>query len=493
MITATTPEPTSQQLALAFEENVRKLRAFKGQYGHYRIPKDWPQDKHLAQWVENICKAKDRLPKKWVERLLNLGFDFSPPSASSWEQHLEQLKAFYKKHGHTYVPKKGNEELYEWTKQQRPAKALLTREQLKQLEELSFDWESKTYHDLRWEYMYGQLAQFQQQHGHCRVPYGSYGKPVPLATWIAHQRQIKDRLPADRLQKLNGIGFLWQEDVSQHKQDLWELSYQRLLRVHQQYGQCLMPLEEPYDKVLDSWVRAQQKLANRLPKDRRQKLESIGFPWQQSIWQPEQRLRQALEQKWEEKYAELKAFYNQHGHCRVPFDTPVHRLLSKWMSRQRKKKDLLSQEQQQRLNALQFRWQDKWETGYQALAAFHKKHGHCMVTAKHIKLRTWVFFQRQQEKLGKLPFDRKQRLTALGFMWRDDYRAYWQQVWEQHYIQLVAFKQQHGHCGVPYGYKQNKRLALWVSHQRLKWERIPEYRKEKLLALGFIQFAVGEV
>ena len=38
--------------------------------------------------------------------------------------------------------------------------------------------------------------------------------------------------------------------------------------------------------------------------------------------------------------------------------------------------------------------------------------------------------------------------------------------WLIRYEELIAFKQQHGHCNVPTRYVQNKSLGLWVSTQR---------------------------
>lgn len=40
------------------------------------------------------------------------------------------------------------------------------------------------------------------------------------------------------------------------------------------------------------------------------------------------------------------------------------------------------------------------------------------------------------------------------------------QRWESRFLELVAYKQNHGHCKVPVLYQANKPLGLWVSKQR---------------------------
>ena len=39
-------------------------------------------------------------------------------------------------------------------------------------------------------------------------------------------------------------------------------------------------------------------------------------------------------------------------------------------------------------------------------------------------------------------------------------------TWDRHYTDLIAYKQQHGHCNVPRSYKENTSLGKWVSRVR---------------------------
>ena len=39
-------------------------------------------------------------------------------------------------------------------------------------------------------------------------------------------------------------------------------------------------------------------------------------------------------------------------------------------------------------------------------------------------------------------------------------------LWQKRYDELIAFKQQHGHCNVPRIFEENKSLGVWVKTQR---------------------------
>ena len=54
--------------------------------------------------------------------------------------------------------------------------------------------------------------------------------------------------------------------------------------------------------------------------------------------------------------------------------------------------------------------------------------------------------------------------------------------WLQRYDELIAFKQQHGHCNVPAKYAQNKPLGRWVSTQRTQYKLLRQGKQYSLTA-----------
>ena len=124
---------------------------------------------------------------------------------------------------------------------------------------------------------------------------------------------------------------------------------------------------------------------------------------------------------WDHWYGLLERFHNREGHSRVK---KVHQEggqnLGKWVNKQRSRKDGLTPDQLERLDALGFSWDvhsEQWEENFAALQKFHEREGHSRVEQKHkengVKLGSWVSKQRLR-KDGLTP-DQLERLNSLGF------------------------------------------------------------------------------
>ena len=53
--------------------------------------------------------------------------------------------------------------------------------------------------------------------------------------------------------------------------------------------------------------------------------------------------------------------------------------------------------------------------------------------------------------------ERQQALESLGFVWD----SHWA-IWEERLNELVAFRDDHGHCNVPANFEGNPPLSIWV-------------------------------
>jgi hypothetical protein len=83
----------------------------------------------------------------------------------------------------------------------------LTEDRLKRLNELGFVWHQKIN---QWEEGFSYLERFQEREGHCRVPRSfSAEDGYRLGSWISNQRTKKDELTAERIKRLDDIGFAW--------------------------------------------------------------------------------------------------------------------------------------------------------------------------------------------------------------------------------------------------------------------------------------------
>jgi len=100
-----------------------------------------------------------------------------------------------------------------------------------------------------------------------------------------------------------------------------------------------------------------------------------------------------------------------------------------------------------------------WDTRFDELVAYKKRHGHCRVPQRMPVLGRWGSTQRQQYKQlqsGKstsMTNARLKRLESIGFVWDplDD-------IWNMRFEQLKEYKAKHGNCMVPQEYAENKQL-----------------------------------
>ena len=84
--------------------------------------------------------------------------------------------------------------------------------------------------------------------------------------------------------------------------------------------------------------------------------------------------------------------------------------------------------------------------------------------------------------------DRYIELTEIGFVFDLD-----DQAWSKMYEQLVAYKQQHGDCKVSRRTGDNKKLGVWINHQRQQFKnQVKGYQlgknSDRYIALNKIGF-----
>lgn len=290
----------------------------------------------------------------------------------------------------------------------------------------------------------------------------------------------------------------------------WDYYFGKLQAYKEQYGNCLVPKGWELDEQLSNWVVNQRAFNRRgqLSPGRVERLDSIGF-----VWRPDDAI-------WDKRYEQLVEFKIECGHCDVPTEKWKNTELSHWVSHQRRfrKRNELSQDRIDRLNAIGFSWNveevrwnknfrklahgeavadhwkehqrkgaregnlskkrvnllksvgfsfdpypDVWRNNLKALQDFHAKFKHWNVPKKYDKpLCAWVGRQRTSRKSGELLQDRIDRLDAIGFDWRTKS----DQEWDSKFDDLVAYKDKFGHCDVPYSFKEDPALGHWVYDQK---------------------------
>jgi DNA-binding CsgD family transcriptional regulator len=281
---------------------------------------------------------------------------------------------------------------------------------------------------------------------------------------------------------------------------VWKRRLKEMAAFKKKFGHCRVSTLDEEHASLGNWVRTQRckKHRNKLAADHVRELDKLGFVWDISQWQ------------WQPMFAALVEYKKVHGNCSVSMLDKKHRTLGCWVQTQRskKKKGTLTQEQIRLLNELGFSWcfpkstsqsarkreakrelershRARWESHYNALAAYQRAHGHCLVPIspkERSDLKSWVSWQRVLRRKGKLSEDRVRRLDKLGFVWNPS-----EDQWERMLAALLEYQKVHGNCNVPFDWSENPQLGNWVVTQRnyhRKGLLRPE-RRERLAAIGF--------
>ena len=130
--------------------------------------------------------------------------------------------------------------------------------------------------------------------------------------------------------------------------DRWEQGFAALRKFRARAGHCLPPRRYVEGKFkLGQWVSVQRYLEDRVPAERKRRLDAIGFVWD---W---------IDHRWEQGFTVLLKFKRREGHCHVPiFHCEGNHRLGWWVFTQRRNRKILSAERKARLNRIGFVWKE---------------------------------------------------------------------------------------------------------------------------------------
>ena len=107
------------------------------------------------------------------------------------------------------------------------------------------------------------------------VPRSFKVKGVALGIWVGNQRNAKDQLSAERVERLNGIGFVWDP----HKK-AWDKAFKLLTEYKDEFGDCQVRKRYKANGfALGIWVGNQRTAKDQLSAERVERLNGIGFVW----------------------------------------------------------------------------------------------------------------------------------------------------------------------------------------------------------------------
>ena len=380
-------------------------------------------------------------------------------TSDDWLEKFGQLKAFKLEHGHT-SPNTNDSSLGAWCGTQRKEykKSKLSKDRTEFLNSINFIWDLS---EEEWQTKYDELKAFKMEHGHVspKIFHPSLG------LWCGTQRQEykKGKLSKDRTKFLNSINFIWDP-----LEEEWQTKYKELKAFKIKNGNVNPSRRDP---LLGNWILVQRRVykKGKLSKEKVELLNSINI-----IWDP-------LEEEWQEKYDELKAFKLEHSHASPKISHPS---LGSWCSRQRQvyKKGKLPKDRTEFLNSINFQWdpsEEEWQKKFNELKAFKLEHSHASPKISHPSLGTWCCTQRYSYNKGKLNQQKIELLDSINFKW-DRFEAEWQEKFKE----LKAFKFEHGHTSPN---TKDGSLGTWCGTQRQEYKK-GKLSKEKIELLISINF-----
>ena len=227
----------------------------------------------------------------------------------TWEERLEELKAYKAVHGDANVPtlSKENPSLGHWVHDQRKQYRLfnekkqtaMTNNRIEQLEAVGFKWALQRHTTMKsWNERFEELKSYKADKGNCNVPIRFKGNPS-LGQWVSTQRQEygakrkgnKTNITEERIKALEEIGFVWSlRDTSKMApRKSWDAHYQSLVDFKEKNGHCDVRVRSKQHPTgsLGRWVEKQrhhynsraEKVDAKITADQIRKLENLGFKW----------------------------------------------------------------------------------------------------------------------------------------------------------------------------------------------------------------------
>ena len=193
-----------------------------------------------------------------------------------------------------------------------------------------------------WDERLDELVKYKTEHGHCNVP----KRHERLGRWVDTQRSRRKqgKLSEVRVKKLDDLGFNW--GTARGILPTWDERYEELKHHKLEHGTCNISQSQG---PLGDWVHnvRRRRKKGKISEEQIQRLDDLGFSWG-----TDRALRGTLP-TWDERLDELRKYKTKHGNCSVPQRQGP---LGQWVSKQRYRKDKLSEKRVQKLDDLGFNW-----------------------------------------------------------------------------------------------------------------------------------------
>jgi superfamily II DNA or RNA helicase len=260
-----------------WEEKFAALMAFKSREGHCNVPEGHVESTfNLGIWVLNERSKHTTMSARRRQRLDEIGFVWDVLEAK-WEESFIALQQFKTREGHYNVPRRDKGKflpLGSWVAVQRFTKDTMSAERRQRLDGIGFTWNGNALEEW-WEEGFAALTNFKEREDHCNVPRNHIEGTFKLGAWASEQRVNQNTMSAERKERLDGIGFVWNA-----REARWEEGFAALRQFKTREGHCNAPQHYREGTFpLGSWVSVQRQHKDTMPAERKKRLNAIGFVW----------------------------------------------------------------------------------------------------------------------------------------------------------------------------------------------------------------------
>ena len=333
-------EKLNNSLTASWELMYHYAKCYAQENGDLEVPKRYVTSEgySLGSWIQTqrlvrAGKTPGTLTDSQVNLLDDIGMRWENARDVAWEKYYAVAKQYYDAHGDLLVSvsdKKINSvKLGRWLSNLRTYRksgiqsAYLTPERIAALDDIGMVWDVL---DHLWERNYAAAVAYHREHGNLDMP-ADYvdGTGVRLGAWIFNVRSGvktgngRSKLTAEQISRLDELGMDW---VGRYN-TRWEKAYEAAYRYKQEHGNLDIPVSYTTSDgiALGRWIRRQRRL-DELTESRQRQLKDLGFVWE-------------TKDPWMEKFQLVKAYYDQHGHTRMPGNYVVNGVwLCRWLCEQ---------------------------------------------------------------------------------------------------------------------------------------------------------------
>lgn len=518
-------------LEAAWTKGFENLKSYKEAFGHANPPSGYlyPDDFRLGQWaqVQRVGLKQGTLSPEKQQMLFNLGFNFEPKNTQRQEL-LKQLQDYFDEYGTVNVPTKFvSKDGYKLglaldrIRQLRKNSSDSEHEAIAFLESKDIVWNVKeVLEESSFQKGLAELDIFLQSSSPSEIKQKTVSETgFKIGAWIERMRAKKTKGILSAVHE----SLLTQRGVElEFKQAQYLARIEALSNFFKENGHIRVPQNLKPEGLgsIHSWLGDQKKrrAAGNLSVEEIENLDRFGF-----VWENENEL--IKKQSWEKFIRSLQRFKESTGTLNVPseYRDESNYGLGTMVARYRTmyKKQQLSVEKTNQLNAMGFKWEiprpkkfsaskvelprestqmitrrneTQWNKFISALKRYKEENGNLMVPALFRDSSNFMLGQtavdyRSAYRRGELNQDKIVILNELGFPWEVAKPSNAQFSWENFLDELQKFKLEFGNLEIPNEYVSPSGFKLGSKARKTRTLRnkgeLESAKYDQLTRLGF--------